>query len=251
MASERGFVLIGAAIVLFLAVLVVGTFVFVSGRGTSERRVSEVAQEDGNEPPLKLKSLGIELSDIVFMEDEISLNRVFIEYGFEVPSSMSEGGEGKVLHQPAFIAPLGTKVHSLVDGEVVEVKEIWSGDYTVMVAKGGGKNTRWIYETEHVINPVVKVGDIVKAGQVVAEVSDFDTRNYAGYGLVEIGILEGGAQPLHHCPFLYLDESVKEEYYEQLTTLMARWEEFKGDSSIYNEDSFVVPGCITLETIGE
>ena len=56
-----------------------------------------------------------------------------------------------------------------------------------MIAKS--KNSNVIYELEHIINPTVKVGDKVKAGDIVAQVSDYDSRNTPGYGLVEIGIL--------------------------------------------------------------
>src|SRR3989344_2930710 len=164
--------------------------------------------QNTDEPPLKLKSIGIEFSDLIFTKEKLQFNRLFMGYGFFIPSSSASAD--KYNPQPTFILPLGTPVRSLVDGIVVAMPTLWSGDVSIQVTKSG-QMERWIYETEHVINPKVKVGDKVKAGQVIAEVSDFDQGVPAGYGAVEIGILKGGNPPQHVCPFAYLDDSIKEE----------------------------------------
>lgn len=80
----------------------------------------------------------------------------------------------------------------------------------------------WIYETEHVINTVVKVGDKVKAGQVVAEASDYNSHHHPGFALYEIGILHGGNPPEHVCVFNYLDESIKKDTFAKLTAFQVR-----------------------------
>src|SRR3989344_6377937 len=168
---------------------------------------------DKDKPPLLLKSIGINIDfydpatgragDLVFTRDKLQFGVLFTEYGFTIPASMSATGQNKRNPQPTFILPMGTKVRSLVDGVVVGVPVLYSGDYSVMVASS--KDSQWRYETEHVINPVVKEGDVVKAGQVVAEVSPHDSNYNNGFGLVEIGILHGGNPSSHVCPFLYLD----------------------------------------------
>src|SRR3989338_7183231 len=112
--------------------------------------------------------------------------------------------------QPTFVVPLGTPVRSLVDGVVASMPTLWSGDYSIQVTTDG-QMQKWIYETEHLINPRVKVGDKVTAGQIVGEVSDFNHGAPSGFGTAEIGILKGGQQPQHVCPFAYLDLSIKEE----------------------------------------
>lgn len=142
--------------------------------------------------------------------------------------------------------PLGTKVHSLVDGEVFDVPKLYSNDYSVMV-KGEGSDL--IFETEHVKNVLVKKGDKIKAGSIVAEVSDYDAKNYAGMGLVEIGILKGGNPPSHLCPFDYLDDSIKDETFKKITALQTSWEEYREDISVYDESKVVVPGCLTRDPI--
>lgn len=145
--------------------------------------------------------------------------------------------------------PLGTPVRSLVDGVVAAIPTVWSGDYSIHVTKSG-KLERWIYETEHVINPKVKVGDKVTAGQIIAEVSDFDKGAPPGFGAVEIGILHGGGEglPEHVCPFAYLDPSIKDETLKKITAFYKSWEEYIGDQTLYPE-SYEIPGCLTLDSI--
>lgn len=202
---------------------------------------------DQDEPPLKLKSIGVNFEDFKFTKEKLQFNRLFMGYGFVIPSNETSSGKDKSNPQPTFILPLGTKVRSLVDGIVMEIPTVWSGDYSVMVGTGDSKSP-WRYETEHVINVVVKVGDKVKAGQVIAEVSDFDKGAPPGFGAVEIGILKGGNPPQHICPFAYLDDSIKEETFTKIRKLFKDWEEYLGDQTLYDE-SLPVPGCLTLDPI--
>src|SRR3989338_7376101 len=172
--------------------------------------------QNTDEPPLKLKSIGVEFSDFKFTKEKLQFNRLFMDYGFMIPASPDN--PSKANPQSTFILPLGTPVRSLVDGVVAAMPTLWSGDISIQVTKTG-KLERWIYETEHVINPKVKVGDKVKAGQVIAEVGSFGGGDPSGFGAVEIGILKGGNPPQHVCPFAYLDESIKEETFAKMKNL--------------------------------
>ncbi len=209
------------------------------------------------EPPLKLKSIGINLDyynpatgkagDLVFTKNKVMFDVLFTEFGFVIPGNMSATGADKTSPQPTFLAPLGTKVVSLVDGIVVGVPVLYSNDYSIMVAPDS--NSNWRYETEHVVNPLVKVGDTVKAGQIIAEVSPHNKDGSSGYGMVEIGILRGGNPPQHICPFAYLDDSVKSDVQSKLKALYTSWEEYRGNNSLYNESAQPTPGCLTLQPI--
>ena len=86
-------------------------------------------------------------------------------------------------------------------------------------------------------------GDRVLAGDVVAEVSDYDAYNYAAMGLAEIGVLRGGTTPTHLCTFDYLDESIREATLNNITALQQAWEAYRGDSGRYYEAGEVVTGC--------
>jgi len=90
-------------------------------------------------------------------------------------------------------------------GTVSYIHTLWNDDYTVMIR---GNQGGWIWEVEHVINVEVRVGERVEAGQQVATASDFaETEHGKGFGVVELGLLEGGLVPIHHCPLLCIDQT--------------------------------------------
>lgn len=208
-------------------------------------------------PPLLLQSIGFNLDtydpatnragDLQFTKLKLQFDRLWMDFGFVIPGAQSSTQADKSNPQPTFIVPLGTKVRSLVDGVVVDIKTLSSGDWTVMVAKDA--QSPWIYETEHVANPVVKVGDRVKAGQVVAEAANFNNNAPEGFGVFEIGILHGGNPPEHICPFAYLDPAVKEDLHTKIRSLYAAWEEYTGKPNLYDEANLPLPGCLTLDGI--
>lgn len=213
-----------------------------------------------NGPSFKIKSLGINIGaydpatgmagDLRFTKTKFTsgIQLLFSDYGYVIKAANSASGQDKSNPQPTFIAPLGTKVVSLVDGVVFDVPKLYSNDYSVQVYDG--KKAEWLYETEHVINVTVKKGDTVKAGQVVGEVSDYSAHGYDGLGLFEIGLLKGGNPPQHFCPFNYLDDSIKDDTLKKLSALMKSWEEYRGDNSLYPEESaYPVLGCLTLDPI--
>lgn len=184
--------------------------------------------------------------DIKFTETELGrFDAPIIDFGLTVPESSAS--PEKVNPQPTFYLPLGTKVRSLIDGVVVKVEEIYSGDFTIHIAQT--KSSLFIFETEHVINPTVKVGDMVNAGDIIAEVSDYEVQNSPGYGVLEIGILMPGDRYIHICPFKYLDESIKEKTYNDLNSVYKAWNKYR-NVSFYTED-LKVPGCISEEAVIE
>lgn len=215
------------------------------------------ATANTTQPDLLLKGIGVvldtydpatgEAGDFVFTKKTLLFDRLWMDYGFVIPGDQAAGGQDKANPQPTFLLPLGTKVRSLVDGVVVNVPQLYSKDYSVMVASS--KNSSWVYETEHVINPVVKAGDTVQAGQVVAEVSNWDAEANGGLGMVEIGILHGGNLPEHVCPFAYLDPSVKTDLLEKMASFYRAWESYRGNAQLYNEAAMPALGCQTLEAI--
>jgi len=236
------------------------TEILTSNQATNiNKTVNQAVSTDPNQPPLLLKSIGINLDaydpttnragDLQFTKAKISFgDYIFTDFGYVIKAANSASGQDKASPQPTWLAPLGTKVHSLVDGVVVNIPTLYSGDYSIMV--GADANSQWLYETEHVINPLVNVGDRVTAGQEIAEVSDYFTTSGAGLGIVEIGILHGGNPPEHVCPFNYLDPSVKDDIQATLRQLFTDWETYRGDSTLYDRSQqATVPGCLTLDPI--
>lgn len=251
---QKGFGSILVLVIVFLvAISAIGFFVFSPAtkkiQQEAKKTTGQSEVKNAAEPPLKLKSIGISFEDFKFTKEKLQFNRLFMGFGFVIPGSSASAGVAKSNPQPTFIVPLGTPVRSLVDGTVASMPTLWSGDISIQVTTDG-KLQRWIYETEHVIKPKVKVGDKVSAGQVIAEVGSFGGGDPLGYGAVEIGILHGGGEgpPEHVCPFAYLDESIKAETFNKIKKLFKDWEEYVGDQTLYDE-TLKVPGCLTLDAI--
>lgn len=232
----------------FALILIVTTILILAGVAAFLLFKPNSALNQIDEPPLKLKSIGVNFEDFQFTQQKLEFGRVFMDYGFVIPSSTSTTGKDKSNPQPTYVVPLDTPVRSIVDGIVAAVPTLWSGDYSIQVTKNG-QMEKWVYEMEHLVNPKVKVGDHVTAGQIVGEVSNFNSGAPSGYGAVEIGILKGGQLPQHVCPFAYLDPSIKAEVFKQINDIYKSWEEYSGDSTLYNENSYEIPGCLTLDPI--
>ncbi|OGM32656.1 hypothetical protein A2803_01185 [Candidatus Woesebacteria bacterium RIFCSPHIGHO2_01_FULL_44_21] len=247
---QKGF----AAIVVIVGILAVVALILVALKAPGSPQVNQVnyvqtnPASNSDEPPLKLKSIGVNFSDFKFTKERLQFNRLFMDYGFVIPADTSSTNKDKANPQPTFVVPLGTPARSLVDGVVAAIPTLWSGDFSVQVT-ADGKMQKWIYETEHLINLKVKVGDKVTAGQIVGEVSDFNNGAPEGFGAVEMGILKGGNPPEHVCPFAFLDESIKEETLTKIKALYISWEDYIGDETVYDEDSYQFPGCLTLDPI--
>ncbi len=258
--NQAGFAVVEIVIVLIILVVIgaIGYFVF-NNKNTNKTDKSSSSSNSKTQPSKSeavIKSIGINLDeydpatgmagDLKFTKANFAskMQMLFSEYGYEVAANSV--GAAKKNPQPTFIAPLGTKVMSLVDGTVVNVPKLYSNDYSVHVQANGSD---LIFESEHVINVKVKKGEKVKAGQHIAEVSDYDARNYDGLGLFEIGVLKGGNPPSHVCLFDYLDESIKSKTQKNILSLQKSWEEYRGDTTIYDESKAVTPGCLTRDPI--
>lgn len=259
--NQSGFAIVELLIIVVILALIgfVGYKVFSDKKDVgSSNQPSNSSQQVTSKDSAKIKNLGINLDyydpktqmagDIKFITFDTKaggLDAIFSEYGRPAPENNGQGA-GRLNPQPTFIAPLGTKVRSLVDGKVFKVEKLYSGDYSVMVMPEGSDLA---FETEHIKDVKVKEGDTVKAGDVVGVVSDYDAHNLNGMGLVEIGVLLGGSPPQHLCTFDYLDDSIKVETLKKITALEDAWEEFVGDKGVYQQDREPIVGCRTKDAI--
>lgn len=164
---------------------------------------------------------------------------------------------GRASPQISFWLPLGTKVISMIAGTVCKVEKLYSGDYTVMVAseKFPCTNGQTIvsFEHEHVINPVVTVGQKVAAGDVIATVSDYNPNWKAkGIGVVEVGILfskKDSTLAWHACLSSFLEPTRKASMLQALESAMAAWESELGDSTVFDERAMPIAGCYSTEEL--
>ncbi len=56
-------------------------------------------------------------------------------------------------------------------------------------------------------------------------------------------MVNNNSKKLSYCSFCFFNEEKIEEYQQKIVQLMNDWEEFKGDTAIYDEASYVMPGC--------
>ena len=170
------------------------------------------------------------------------------------------GEELKGVQEPqmAFVAPLGTPVIAMVDGTVCDLPTLYSNDYSVRVAPKGmactGGAASVLFEHEHLLNPTVKVGDTVKAGQRIGVVSDFN-RNWKakGMGIIETGVFfmknDNSGRPWHACLASFLDPAKAVGLTSTLSSIEQGWMSVRGDSSLYNLGAQNPVGCLTQSDI--
>lgn len=147
-----------------------------------------------------------------------------------------------------YIVPLGTKVLAMTNGIITNIKQQETGDTEIVITKP--ESPLWTFGYDHVINLAVKEGDKVVAGQILGEVSNYSQwLRGDGYGAVEIAIAYTNTAFIAHCPFMYLDESVRDDYLNKIKALYKSWEDYTGNASLYDENNYFMPGCIqrTLE----
>ena len=214
--------------------------------------------------PALLESLPLDLASIdyaavlKFADQYTNGNFPIADYGDGIEGSSV--AEARLNPQPTFWAPIGTPVLAPITGVVVNVQELYSGDFTIMYAALGADMQGSVWGTEHVLNPTVKVGDSVTAGQPVAEVSDYecfyskekfgnDALCNTGLGLVELGYLVGGGVPTHYCPFgEYTSPAALPTITAQLDAARALIESLKG-KDYFKQDAWATPNCIVLDGV--
>ncbi|CAB4876536.1 unannotated protein [freshwater metagenome] len=165
--------------------------------------------------------------------------------------------QGILEPQMAFIAPLGTPVISMLDGTVCDLPQLYSNDYSVRVAPKGMAcmtgGAPILFEHEHLISPLVKVGDKVRAGQRLGTVSDYNSDWKAkGMGMIETGVFfakAGSNVPWHACLANYLAPSKKSSMTNVLTSIENGWIAVRNDPGLYSLAAQNPIGCLTQDDI--
>ena len=236
---RRGFAHI-LIIILVLVVVGIAAVMFLGPR----RKFSDSTPS----APLVTYNLGINFDDFELTDIDLTEynNKIFLEYG---ETLVTNRGSFTFPH-PYYILPPGTKIIAVTDGTVKEIRyQEHTDDYSLVINTPSG----WTIDHDHVGNTKVKKGDKVSAGQVIAEVKK--SNGYIGQfdlGFTEIMIFADSGpseNPLTACLYNLLDESVKSSLHAQIYDFAAKWEEFRGDKNIYDEDSWESPGCIVNEMV--
>jgi len=167
---------------------------------------------------------------------ENSVDKVFLEFGAEVSGEYGP----KILPTFEYIVDPNANVYAVCDGVVVEVEfQTETQDYSIGIRPTA--NSIWLINHDHVLSPTVSKGDEVTAGQVIGKPG---TQSQT-LGRTEIMVVEetsGGE--IAYASFKLFDSSLLDNYQQRVWQLMSDWENFKGDSSIYDENSMVYAGCL-------
>ena len=260
--NQHGFSVVEVVIVLVIVGVVglIGKFAFDRMQNKDKNDAAPQSQttpeEEVNKKPIK--NLGFNLDsyneatgmagDMKFTKGSLYDTYLFGNYG-KIPTNLGPDGQKKSgSPQMMFLLPMGTKVKAIADGTIFDVKQLYSGDYSVQIDVG---DPELYYEMEHVSNVVVKKGDKVTAGQHVAEVSSHNAKNNDGLGILEIGVLKHGNPPSHLCVLDHVAASVKPDLDKKIRAFYQSWEAYKGDATIYDEANMATPGCDTRDPISD
>lgn len=188
--------------------------------------------------------------DFLFDKEKSYFNKIFTEFGINHPHKTES-----LVVQYIYHLPKGAPLIALADGTVSDVRfqtgARENNDYEIMINFLDAPE--WNYGFDHIVNVRVHVGDKIKAGDVLAEAPGGPTSNPNIFSSVELTILEKGSSNIeikNHCPFVFLEKSVKPEFERKMRGLFTDWETFMNDPNIYNEDRWVYPGCY-FEQINE
>ncbi len=143
-----------------------------------------------------------------------------------------------------FAVPIGTKVYAAGDGiaRIFYIKH--SEDWGVNIQPKVG--SKWNIGQEHMINLLVKEGDVIKAGTILGEA----TPNRMGYATTQLAVWTGGRDGIiKYCPFSFLEDNLKRDYKVILERIAEDWEKYIVQD-VYRQENWVAPGC-SLDKIQE
>lgn len=200
----------------------------------------KIALEPG--PPPMLKNLLVNFGpwdmltnragDFVFL---VSEDKVFLEFGAVVI-----GPEGpKTLPTFEYRVSPDAPVVSPIDGAVEAVLfQPETNDYELHLVSS--PTSPFMVIVDHVTDLLVAEGDPVAAGQEVGKVGPFSP----SLGRTELQIFNF-IEETNYCPFELFDPELAPVFRQKVTNLMADWEAFKADASIYDQGAMVDPGCLS------
>jgi hypothetical protein len=160
--------------------------------------------------------------------------KVFGEFGARVRDYK---GDMKELPNMSYIVREKTPVLSICRGKVNSIyHQEESGDYEISVRSSADPSFEVFFD--HVVDLRVKLNDTVQAGDTLAHPRLF----YPGLGSFEVQI-NNTETKRSYCPFNFITGEKYEAIKYQVERLIEEWEVLKGDSTIYDEENWPMPGC--------
>lgn len=166
--------------------------------------------------------------DFVFLETG---DPIFLEFGAVV-----EGPDGpKQLPTFEYRVDPDADVLAPASGRVVRrVHQPETDDYELTIGAGSVQ-----VNVDHVRDLQVDEGDDVVAGDVLGRPGPWSDT----LGRTELMVVE---DEVAHCPLTWVAPELEDALAAQVSALMADWEAFRGDDTIYDEAAMPRPGCNRL-----
>jgi hypothetical protein len=134
--------------------------------------------------------------------------------------------------------PLDTVVVSPLDGTVESIRfQDDTNDYEIHLVSS--PTSPFLVVVDHLTDLLVSEGDTVAAGQSLGKVGPFSLT----LGRTELQVVNF-IEEINYCPFELFDPALVLAFQQKVAGLMADWETFKGDASIYDQAAMVAPGCV-------
>lgn len=190
-----------------------------------------------------IEHIGIEIApfdSVTERAGDISFRggETFIPFG-----KLLEGTNGwKLTPELTFFVVEGTPVRAPISGVVSQIDVLYSDDYLIILRQAG---TAWEVGVEHVVDPLVKVGDAVQAGQVIATATPEETP----FGIVAFTELalwlpaDSDDKMIKMCPYLAFSDDLKQKFSAEVYELASSWEAHWGQD-VFDESAWSQPGCL-------
>lgn len=174
--------------------------------------------------------------DITFAAGE-----TFIPFG-----KLLEGDSGlKRTPELTWFVEEGTPVRAPLTGLVSQIDLLYSGDNLIILRQPASD---WEVGVEHVIDPLVQVGDEVEAGQIIATATP-ETTPVGTIAFTELAVwlpADTDEEMIKMCPYLAFDPDLKQEFAAQILALAEAWEAHWG-ADVFDQASWTQPGCVIDE----
>lgn len=195
----------------------------------------ELIEKDDTDPPV-LFNVGTDLdaydpgsNTAGSLTLDTQLSSILTEFGPGTPPSFA--WTFTVTTNAGIIAPISGKVSSLAFDDVTQSYEIRIRPKTDSV---------WVVILSNLSAPLIADGDTVAAGDDLATAAPG-----AGFGYSLFSIrVDDTDKDEAYCPFAHFDQATLLTESSNLSAALAIFEANKGDSSIYDESAWFLPGCL-------
>lgn len=246
--NKSSFLILSSALfVLFVTIFLVSFFFPkpVESPPVSNHQVHH-EDDDISPPEFRLENLGVNTIDSIYVDKEYIRN--FNAGGRKGLYVFGETIERNRKNPALEFTPVikDTPIIASIDGEVSYIlNQDQSSDYEVFLKPSN--SSPWQVSYDHLTDVTLKVGDKLKAGDIVGKPA-LQNNGFYRYEIQVYKNDENGGK--HICPTSVLSEAVKDMWLKGLRDLQLQWNQ-GAQRIMYDTESQEPIGCVTLELTNE